>query len=77
MFTFGIPTITSNIEVCREIFKNIDNVELIDNDYAKKINLEEILTKLDKKPAEKNERYFEKNTIKKEVELFKKILKDG
>ena len=31
MATFGIPTITSNIEVCREIFSSFENVKLIDN----------------------------------------------
>ena len=71
MATYGMPTITSNIEVCKEIFNGFDNVVLIDNN--KKIDLNNELKKLEKKlPYDKNEKYFAKNTISKEVELIKK-----
>ena len=70
MATFGIPTITSDIEVCREIFDGFDNVKLISNDGKTKLN--KILDDLCKElPYPKNEKYFAKNTISKEVELMK------
>lgn len=71
MATYGMPTITSDIEVCREIFSNFYNVLLIKND--EEINLEKILKQLElKEPYKKNEQYFAKNTIQKEVDLIKK-----
>ncbi len=71
MATYGIPTITSNIMVCREIFEDFDNVSLINND--ENIDLERIISELEKgNPYKKNERYFAKNTIMKEIELIKK-----
>lgn len=70
MATYGIPTITSNIEVCREIFNNIDNVALVSNDG--KTKLDKVLDNLYKYvPYKKNETYFAKNTISKEVDLIK------
>ena len=70
MATFGIPTITSNIEVCKEIFCDFDNVLLISNDG--KSNLEKPLLNLTKKlPYKKNDKYFAINTIMKEVDIIK------
>lgn len=69
MATYGIPTITSDIEVCREIFNDFSNVQLIKNDCA--VKLDGILSDLcKKKPYCKNERYFAKNTIKKEIDII-------
>ena len=31
MATFGIPLITSNIDVCKEVFEGFENVAFIDN----------------------------------------------
>lgn len=73
--TYGIPTITSNIEVCREIFNDFDNVELINNNL-KEVNLDKTLNDLLKQKNNiKNTKYFAKNTIKKEVELLKECVK--
>lgn len=70
--TFGIPIITSNIEVCREVFEGFRNVEYFDNE-SKETNIE-ILFKKIKKSREKNTKYFAENTIGKEVKLFNMIL---
>lgn len=71
--TFGMPTITSDIEVCREIFERFDNVVLVNNDGKEK--LEKSLKKLiENLPYKKNETYFAKNTIEKEVELLNIII---
>ena len=71
MATYGMPTITSDIEVCREIFANFTNVSLISNEGNDK--LDKIVDNLSKNlPYEKNETYFAKNTIQKEVELIRR-----
>jgi len=73
MATFGIPLITSSIEVCKEVFKGFENVAFIDND-EEDIDIEPIFRKLqDLRINEKNEKYFLKNTVEKEIELFKKL----
>ncbi len=69
MATYGMPTITSDIEVCREIFGGFDNVNLISNDGEEK--LDKIVDDLSKNlPYKKKEMYFAKNTIQKEVDLI-------
>ncbi|NLL04831.1 MAG: glycosyltransferase family 4 protein [Clostridiaceae bacterium] len=73
MATFGIPLITSNIDVCKEVFEGFENVAFIDNE-DEKINIEPILKELQKVTVkQKNEKYFEKNTVVREIELFKKL----
>lgn len=73
MATFGIPLITSNIDVCKEVFEGFGNVEFIDND-DENIDVEPILNRLQNvKIKEKNEKYFAKNTVGKEIELFRKL----
>lgn len=70
MATFGIPTITSNIEVCQEIFSIFPNVKLIENGRA--INLEPVLEELwENVPYKKVDKYFAKNTIQREIDLIK------
>ena len=70
--TFGIPLITSNIKICNEVFNDLKNVELIDINDIK--NIKNIKNKLIKyRLSKKNENYFSKNTIKKEVDLIKYI----
>ncbi|MDK2811636.1 MAG: hypothetical protein PWR27_2345 [Petroclostridium sp.] len=68
--TFGIPLITSDIEVCREVFRDFNNVEYIDNE-AEEINLDIILEKIDSVSCKKNTKYYAENTIGKEIELYK------
>ena len=71
--TFGIPVITSDIEVCHEFFANMPNVELIDNKLIDS-NIVAISEKLIKGlPYEKNTAYFAENTINKELQLFDSI----
>lgn len=73
--TYGIPVITSDIEICHEIFNGFENVYLIKNDSN--IDLKPILDKLISKTYVKNEKYFENNTTKLEVELFNRICNDN
>ena len=73
--TYGIPTITSDIEVCKEIFSNMKNVKFINNSETN-IKLGKILQELEQElDLDKHERFFAKNTIQKEVDLFNKQMK--
>lgn len=75
MATFGIPLITSDIAVCREVFQDFDNVGYISNE-TKNIPLEQIYQEIAKKKRmEKNKKYFSCNTSGKEVELLKQLYK--
>ncbi len=72
MATFGIPLITSDIDVCREIFEGFENVAFIDNDDSD-IHIEPIFEELTSiNVKKKNTKYFAENTIGKEIELFNK-----
>lgn len=75
--TYGIPTITSNLEVCKEIFENVKNIRFIDNNNPN-INLSKTLDELCKNiPYDKYEKFFAKNTIQKEIDLLEKLEKYG
>ncbi|KWZ78069.1 glycosyltransferase family 4 protein [Anaerococcus tetradius] len=69
MTAYGIPTITSNIDISNEIFRNTSNVFFIDND--KTSNLNKFLNL--RCSHTKNERFFKKNTVYKEIDLIKSI----
>jgi len=73
MATLGIPLITSDIEVCKEVFSGFDNVEYIPNE-AMGVNIKCILEKINSTINKKNKKYYAKNTIGKEIELFHKLL---
>lgn len=71
MATLGMPTITSDIEVCRLVFEGFTNVAFISNN-DKSIDLEPIVNRL--KPAvEKNKKYFAQNTICEEIKLIRNL----
>lgn len=77
MATFGIPVITSDIDVCTEVFAGFPNVDFIRNE-AKEFNIEPLFNRLiEGLPYEKNKKYFACNTILKEVDLFKEIVKNN
>lgn len=68
--TFGIPLITSDIPVCHEVFSTFSNVGYMNNDGDLN-NFEEIYRCLSPH-LDKNHKYFEENTVKHEIEIFKK-----
>ncbi|MGQ2383926.1 glycosyltransferase [Lactiplantibacillus plantarum] len=70
--TFGLPVITSNIAVCREVFQAFKNVALVDNTNINLTATYEGLLSLGKQP--KNQAYFAKNTVAKEIELIKEFV---
>lgn len=71
--SFGIPLITSDIDVCKEIFGDFDNVRLIDNESSSTICLEEFIDEL-VVPDNRNQKYYEENTVSKEVEFIKSLV---
>lgn len=65
--TFGIPLITSNIDVCKEVFEGFENVAFIDNE-EESINIEPIFMKLQNiKIKGKSEKYFAKILLPKKL----------
>lgn len=74
MNAYGIPLITSDISVCHEIFDTFRNVLFISNenpeiDFSSKYD-----SLLEDYVFEKNDKYFLKNTIQKELEVFRSIV---
>lgn len=72
MATYGMPLITSDISVCKEVFKDFDNVQLINNKNPEIINVYNKLKLV--KSFNKNEKYFAKNTVLLEVKLFENLI---
>lgn len=72
MASFGIPLVTSDIPICREVFSDCPRVAFIDND---RLNLEQTIKRLDQNASDGIwERYYAKNTIFKEIDLIKKFV---
>lgn len=67
--TFGIPVITSNLDVCKEMFSDFGNVFFLDENQI--INLDKELTFSER--MDNNEKFFEKNTIDKEIKLIREL----
>lgn len=75
MSAYGMPLVTSDIEVCKEIFGGFDNVELIDNKGD--ANLEIVLNRLEARIAsgiERRSRYDLANTVANEMRLFAELV---
>ena len=71
MASCGMPLITSDIEVCREVFSDCPRCAFINNDEP---DLEKALRMLSKDTKENKawQRYYARNTIIKEIEFIKK-----
>lgn len=67
--TYGMPLITSDIDVCKEVFDSCENVAFISN---KTPNIDIAMRKLQSNRSyDKWRKYFADNTIKKEIEFLK------
>ena len=70
MASYGIPLITSDIPICHENFDEFANVAYIKNDEI--IDLYPILNLLiDRQPSNINDKFYQINTIAKEVDIIK------
>lgn len=72
--TYGIPLITSDISVCREVLEGFDNIKYISNDDAD-LNFEEFVSQIDTN-VKRNKKFFEKNTVIKEIKLMRAVFED-
>lgn len=72
--SYGIPLISSNIEVCREVLEGFDNVELISND-THDLDLKKFYCNINQKPK-RNSKFFQENTVARELELYKRLLSE-
>lgn len=73
--TFGMPTITSDIDVCHEMLDSFDNVAYIDNNGCDDMNLSLILDDLIRRmPYREEKRFYAENTVEKEIELYRNIV---
>ena len=61
--TYGIPLITSKLDVCFEIFDTFENVFFADNSKIMELNYSTCSCK-------KNKKYSYSNTVKKEIDLI-------
>lgn len=68
MATYGIPLITSNIPVCKEVFAEFKNVRYIDNESPQLYDFKFLFNN------SKNEKYFSKNTVLEEINIFKNYI---
>ncbi len=74
MATYGMPLITSDIDICHEIFEGFENVRFIDND-EKEIDIEPLFEELRKRfSLKKVNYYFQSNTVMREIMLFRKYV---
>ena len=64
--TFGIPVITSDLEVCREMFEDFSDVHM----FSEKELLEKEIKKFSKKNDGKVMNFFSTNTIKNEIDVI-------
>lgn len=71
MATFGIPVITSDISVCREVFEGFKNVSYIDNEEPKIKDLKFEFTQFI------NDKYYKQNTIYKEIKLLRNFINEN
>ena len=71
LVTFGIPLITSDIEITNEIFNNFSNVYLIKNFDI--ISLDNLLKTINYKKT-KTKKYFYEYTTKNEIKIIKELL---
>lgn len=69
--TYGIPLITSDIPICREMLADFDNVFYINNSSE---NLTAILKQISFHDQKRNMKFSIKNTVQKELELFNEIM---
>lgn len=67
--TYGIPLITSDLEVCREVFSVFENIEYVSNN-VKMIDLRRTLSRIDSQKSKKNVQYYASNTISKELQII-------
>lgn len=67
--TYGMPIVTSDLFICKEMLRDFSNVKYINNDSIDKINLSEFLESIEIN-EKKNLKFTLDNTVYKEIELI-------
>lgn len=75
MATFGMPVVTSDLPICHEMLSGFDNVEFVASSHFQ-FNAKNFLEKVRSQVPEKNKKFFAENTVRKELELFLKIVQN-
>lgn len=70
MATYGIPLITSNIEISVEMLKEFENVSFLNESEFKSLDLDKFIPKLSK---HKNLKFDTKRLVKKELDFFAQL----
>lgn len=74
--TFGMPLITSDIDVCHEVFEGFFNVHFIDN-HAVDTDLELLRMNARSQPGTgRNKKFYSIHTVDKEVRIINRIIKN-
>lgn len=73
MATFGIPLITSDIQICKEMLQEFSNVTFIDNKNPRLNKFE--LNRISNSCTLKNNKFNINQTVTKEIDLFKEFCK--
>lgn len=69
--SYGIPVITSDIEVCREVLGDFNNVQFISNENTL-INLKPLIDSFNYEYME-NKKFYRENTVEKEIRVLQMI----
>ena len=70
---YGMPVITSDIDVCREVFDGVGHIELINNDINL-TNLDQVYNRLiSRMPYKKCNKFSYESTVKIEENLIKSL----
>lgn len=70
MAAFGIPVITSDIDVCKEVFNGFENVYFINNDTEQDlVKFKDIISK-----SQKDKRFYKQQTVRHEIKILNEVL---
>lgn len=72
MATFGLPVVTSDIPVCREVLSGFKNVLFLSNENFK-FDAKSFLANVKKDKPGQNKTFFSENTIAKELTIFESV----
>ncbi len=69
MATFGMPVVTSDLAICKEMLDGFENICFLPNENFK-FNAKEFLKGINQQSNKKNKKFFAENTVQRELKLF-------
>lgn len=70
--TYGMPMVTSDLFICKEMLHDFPNIKYINNDSSAKINLSDFLESIEVN-EKKNLKFTLDNTVYKEIDIIKSL----